>query len=129
MGLDNYATDCTPDASVVVGGCNIAYGGLQGQEFSGQAFIWDAVNGMRDIKEELLLRDVTAVAGWTLYVAVGIADDARTIAGVGLNPQGEYEGWIAHLDTGPCYADCNGDGQLNVADFGCFQTRFVLGCP
>lgn len=27
------------------------------------------------------------------------------------------------------YADCNADGALNVADFGCFQTKFVLGCP
>jgi choice-of-anchor B domain-containing protein len=27
----------------------------------------------------------------------------------------------------PCYADCNGDGQLNLSDFGCFQTAFALG--
>jgi glucose/arabinose dehydrogenase len=27
------------------------------------------------------------------------------------------------------YADCNGDGQINLADFGCFQTKFALGCP
>jgi hypothetical protein len=26
-------------------------------------------------------------------------------------------------------ADCNADGQFTVADFGCFQTKFVLGCP
>ena len=25
-------------------------------------------------------------------------------------------------------ADCSGDGSLTVADFGCFQTKFVLGC-
>jgi YVTN family beta-propeller protein len=28
-----------------------------------------------------------------------------------------------------CYTDCNGDGILNLADFGCFQTRFALGDP
>jgi hypothetical protein len=27
------------------------------------------------------------------------------------------------------YADCNGDSALTVADFGCFQTQFVAGCP
>ncbi len=27
------------------------------------------------------------------------------------------------------YADCTGDGLFTVADFGCFQTKFVLGCP
>ena len=28
-----------------------------------------------------------------------------------------------------CYPDCNADGALTVADFGCFQTKFVLGDP
>jgi hypothetical protein len=27
------------------------------------------------------------------------------------------------------YADCNADGQRTAADFGCFQTAFVAGCP
>ncbi|MCC6661748.1 MAG: hypothetical protein IT437_12780 [Phycisphaerales bacterium] len=30
---------------------------------------------------------------------------------------------------GDPYADCNGDGVRNLADFGCFQTKFALGCP
>ncbi len=30
---------------------------------------------------------------------------------------------------GSIYADCNGDGLLNLADFGCFQTKFAVGCP
>ncbi|MCC6660460.1 MAG: hypothetical protein IT437_06195 [Phycisphaerales bacterium] len=30
---------------------------------------------------------------------------------------------------GGSYADCNGDGALNLSDFGCFQTKFALGCP
>jgi hypothetical protein len=31
--------------------------------------------------------------------------------------------------AGGCYADANGDGQLTVADFGAFQTRFVAADP
>ncbi len=31
--------------------------------------------------------------------------------------------------AGDPYADCNGVGGLTVADFGCFQTEFVAGCP
>ncbi len=27
------------------------------------------------------------------------------------------------------FADCNGDTALTIADFGCFQTKFVAGCP
>ncbi|MCC6661923.1 MAG: hypothetical protein IT437_13670 [Phycisphaerales bacterium] len=30
---------------------------------------------------------------------------------------------------GDAYADCNNDGQRNLSDFGCFQTKFALGCP
>ncbi|MCC6661449.1 MAG: hypothetical protein IT437_11245 [Phycisphaerales bacterium] len=26
-------------------------------------------------------------------------------------------------------ADCNKDGALNLSDFGCFMTKFALGCP
>ncbi len=34
------------------------------------------------------------------------------------------------IDLGPdCYPDCNTDGSLTIADFGCFQTKFVAGDP
>ncbi len=35
----------------------------------------------------------------------------------------------ARFVLGDLYADCNEDAQLTVADFGCFQTKFVAGCP
>ena len=31
--------------------------------------------------------------------------------------------------TGNMYADCNQSGTLTVQDFGCYQTAFVAGCP
>ncbi len=31
--------------------------------------------------------------------------------------------------AGDPYADCNASGTLTVADFTCFQTQFVAGCP
>ena len=31
------------------------------------------------------------------------------------------------VEGGVCYPDCNGDDALTVADYGCFQTAFVLG--
>ena len=31
--------------------------------------------------------------------------------------------------SGTLAADCNFDAMLTVADFGCFQTKFVTGCP
>jgi hypothetical protein len=37
--------------------------------------------------------------------------------------------WAAGGGPPPCYPDCNGDSSLNLADFGCFQTKFALGDP
>jgi hypothetical protein len=37
----------------------------------------------------------------------------------GAGARGESDPW----------ADCNADGILTVQDFGCFQTKFVSGCP
>ncbi len=36
---------------------------------------------------------------------------------------------IAWNDEGACYPDCNLSGTLSVADFTCFQTRFVAADP
>jgi hypothetical protein len=51
----------------------------------------------------------------------------QTQGSLGGPSAGGYDAWLARW--GPCYADCNGDGVLNLADFGCFKTRFALGCP
>ncbi len=37
--------------------------------------------------------------------------------------------WSLLVTQGPCYPDCTLDGTLTVADFGCFQTKFVAGDP
>ncbi len=39
---------------------------------------------------------------------------------------GCFQGKFANQDP---YADCNQSGTLTIADFGCFQTKFALGCP
>ena len=45
----------------------------------------------------------------------------------GGKPAGHWARW--GCDVGGCYPDCNLDGALTVADFGCFQTKFVAGDP
>ncbi len=50
-----------------------------------------------------------------------------------------YDQWVLHGRSAPvemdlgsidlCYADCNRDGLMSIADFGCFQTKFVAGDP
>ncbi|MCC6661096.1 MAG: NF038122 family metalloprotease [Phycisphaerales bacterium] len=40
----------------------------------------------------------------------------------------DYGCYQTRFATGDPYADCNGDTMLNLADFGCFQTAYGQGC-
>jgi hypothetical protein len=47
---------------------------------------------------------------------------------------GENVGWVnledeTHYVGTFCYPDCDGNGTLTIADFGCFQLRFALAEP
>ncbi len=49
--------------------------------------------------------------------------------GDGLLNLADFGCFQTNFATGNAYADCNGDTMLNLADFGCFQTKFAVGCP
>ncbi|MFM9994835.1 MAG: hypothetical protein ACKVU4_03435 [Phycisphaerales bacterium] len=53
---------------------------------------------------------------------------ASDTAAVNCGSTSNQKEFLVSFDLG-AYADCNGDGILTVADFGCFQGQFVLGCP
>ncbi len=63
--------------------------------------------------------------GFTLTGSIG-QPDAGSMAGGTLQVLGGFWG---SGGPPPCYPDCNGVGGLTIADFGCFQTAFVAGCP
>jgi hypothetical protein len=65
-------------------------------------------------------------------------DDAAHFVGLACYPDCNPDGLLTVADfgcfqtkfvSGDPYADCTNDGNLTVADFGCFQTKFVAGCP
>jgi probable HAF family extracellular repeat protein len=61
------------------------------------SFIWDESNGMRDL-QDLLTQDYGLdLTGWSLRAAQGISDDGLIIVGAGLNPDGQFEGWVVNL--------------------------------
>jgi hypothetical protein len=61
----------------------------------------------------------------------GVASAVAPITHVTLSSPSDFIGVdnVAFASAVGCYPDCNGDGSLTVADFGCFQTRFVAGHP
>jgi len=80
------AMDVSADGSIVVG---------TSSGWSAAAFIWDAVHGMRDLKDVLITEFGLDLTGWQLTQARGISDDGATIVGYGVNPDGRDEAWIA----------------------------------
>jgi uncharacterized membrane protein len=88
------------DGSVIVGSSLTDIGS--------EAFIWDATHGMRNLKSVLTASGLN-LAGWTLTGAGGISADGFTIAGVGINPQGQTEAWRATLARLPTSATSNSE--------------------
>ena len=85
--FESWAWGVSADGSVVVG---------EGEsDFGDEAFIWDSINGMRNLKDVFVNDYALDLTGWTLLDARGISDDGLTFVGRGVNPSGNYEGWIA----------------------------------
>jgi probable HAF family extracellular repeat protein len=86
------ALDVSADGSVVVG--------YRGSASGPEAFVWDAINGMRSVSDVLtdLGLDMT---GWTLGIASAISANATTIVGEGRNALGEPEAWLAKISVVP----------------------------
>ncbi len=79
-----------------------------GTDFSvGQkAIVWHPDLGLRDLQEFMEAElGARAMSGWKLSRANAIATNGLAIAGVGLNPARENEGWYVTLP------DCNDNGQ------------------
>jgi len=85
-------------ASAVSGDGSAIVGGLGQIGISG-AFIWDETNGMRVLQDVLTQDYGLDLTGWSLRRAQGISDDGLTIVGAGLNPTGDFEGWVVNLGS------------------------------
>ena len=62
-----------------------------------EAFIWDEIHGMRNLKNVLVNEYRLDLNSWTLYEATAISHDGLTIVGYGRNPNRHEEGWIVTL--------------------------------
>lgn len=89
--VNGIAFDANADGSVIVG--------FSDTDVNDEAFIWDAENGMRNLREWLVdEHDLgEALTDWVLLEARAISDDGNTIAGTGLNPNGDSQGWVVRL--------------------------------
>jgi probable HAF family extracellular repeat protein len=86
------AANATSDGQTIVGSGTTG----NGQE----AFVWDPTNGMRNLKDVLETQYglSTRLVGWTLVEATDVTPDGNSIVGWGINPAGQTEAWVAHLN-------------------------------
>ena len=56
-----------------------------------EAFIWDATNGMRNLRDVLINDFSLDLTGWLLLQASGISPDGLSIVGTAINPSGQEE--------------------------------------
>jgi uncharacterized membrane protein len=103
--IQSDANSVSADGSTIVGAgtANITDGEIVGGGFtvnSDDAFIWDAAHGMRNLQTLLESDPIAgpALSGWTLTSATSVSADGLTVVGIGKDPQGNKQGWIAHLN-------------------------------
>lgn len=119
-----FAQAANEDGSIIVG-----YGQAGGVL---SPFYWTADGGMRALAEVMTSDFGLDLTGWTLTLALDLTthgDSGRTaIVGVGTNPLGQSEAFLAVLDPSPpCAVDLDGDGEATVFDLLIFQNLFDSG--
>jgi len=90
-----------------------------------RAFVWDASHGMRNLATVLETDYGLDLSGWVLVEATGVSDvvsNSYTVVGRGVDPQGDPQGFVAHLTPPPCSDGVDNDGDTQTdypADPGC----------
>ncbi len=52
---------------------------------------------MQSLQDILTTDHGLDLTGWDLFQAEGISADGRVISGIGTNPSGEFEAWVAMI--------------------------------
>ncbi|HEX5068495.1 MAG TPA: hypothetical protein VFY49_20410 [Myxococcota bacterium] len=118
VNTDSEALAVSPDGAIIVGRA-------AGPDLADHAFIWDAANGMRDLRTVLVADYGLDLTGWVLSAATGMSDVTAgdfTVVGRGIDPQGNEQGFVAFLAIPACRDGEDNDGDLAIdhpADSGC----------
>jgi hypothetical protein len=80
------------ESALAVSGDGSLIAGIGG----GEAAVWTAGGGTQSLFE-LLLAGGAPVSGWSLLDITGVSADGLTLAGNGLDPMGQPQGFIATI--------------------------------
>jgi probable HAF family extracellular repeat protein len=101
--LDSGASGVSGDGSVVVGSGSFAVIGESGEPEvrSPEAFVWTEAAGMQRLFDVLVTNGATGLEGWTLSAATAISLDGKWVVGIGRNPLGYDEAFLADISPVP----------------------------
>lgn len=122
IGITNEAgsilipTDTSADGSVSVGVAEAASGDQT-------AVIWADAGGTEQLIDVLIANGARDVAGWSLIEASGISANGRWVVGYGVNPEGQYEGFLADL------APSGKTGGGGAVDLATIALLFLISIP
>jgi len=118
VGL-GFTTDCTLSSATSASRDGAV---IVGQSCGG--FVWNEADGMRRLTDVLANLGVD-LGGWDPYFASDISWDGNVIVGVGTNPQGNTEAWMAILhEPEPVPGDTDTDGDVDIIDFNNVRNNF-----
>ena len=99
--------------SISKDGSSIVGRGWAGVGSQVAARVWSEPCGTKNLRDLLLSAGLAELNDWQLNIAFDVADDNRSIVGVGVNGQGQTQGFLARL---PMRGDLTFDGRVNVID-------------
>jgi probable HAF family extracellular repeat protein len=117
--IDLGSTHGGSSAALAISDQGVVVGLSRNEMGENRAFVWTVATGMSD------LNDLAPNSTLVLTEAWGI-NNGGSIVGVGLNAAGDQRAFLA---TPICFADCTGDGILDLFDFLCFQNLVAVGSP
>jgi uncharacterized membrane protein len=93
-----------------------------------ECFIWDPLNGIRDLNQVLSQHYDLAdqLAGWSGKWVNALSDDGRTIVGWGTDPDGHTQAFRIVLNA---TGDANDDGLIDGADYTLWADHFQQDNP
>lgn len=111
------ALDVTDDGAVLAGRTSCRF-----FDVNAAAVVWDDVNGLRSVQDILEDDFDLDLTGWHLFGAL-ISADGTVLAGGGINPSGDPEGWVASLPIPLPEADGSMSFMLGAGMLGLLYRR------
>jgi len=93
-----------------------------------QEHLWDEYYGWRKIEDVMrtVFEGATAPEGWTEFTVHHLSDNGAALAGDGIGPSGEREGWVIYLDQSLRPGDYNLNGALDIEDIDKLTTAIAV---